>query len=767
MAANSSSQGDVAEGEARTEQEELRDSLGFTLEEFLIPGYPAFLEQVRALERKQTPRWARYLRAQKDLQQKKQQKAAHQPPAPSLTLEALLTTENQCERPESGECALEKGANHGDLHQQSPYSRRLTHERASPVSSPASSSALAELVRWGVPSAERRALWSHLSGATALRSAQGPQYYAELVAQSHTLPHAVVHQIDLDLERTFPLHAEFNERGLPILRRVLLAYAVADRVIGYCQSLNFVCGFLLLMVDYDEEEAFFLLSSLLVLCGCRSLYARNMVGTKVTQLMFEELLRKHEPKLSAHMDKVGAVPSLISMQWIMTLMLSGFPRELVLIAWDNIFFERTPRFLLMLLLAVLHLHQEAVLKCTNAADLLMLFREPYFTGYFDPETLLRSATKFSRAIKLSTLEKMRTSILATVRLEIHSTAMRRDIMRLKRQTHFTPDQLEVLRREFYSYVKPSADECNLATISLEAFKKVFTKVLPTFTSDGEELEHMYRVLDVDGDGQVSFTELMTLFSTLYKGTPAQRLEFLFQAYDMDNSGYLDREELRMLMSKIRKALSGSASDEADFALWDRAFDSLDTNRDNRLSLEEFREIVHFQPDILQYVQVAKSSDKSLSAAHIPPKTKKKLVFPTFVKRDSISSLEDFPHLREASHGYRLYIDEDGEVGSTSAPVDDEQRVSSTSKPVVKKASRDAASLYDSQEAADLPPTTVSRPARGTDISPGMVDAVLNPSSNSSNKTPEIVAHKDERTSLIGHKDSSHQSGGVCSACVVQ
>jgi Rab-GTPase-TBC domain len=73
--------------------------------------------------------------------------------------------------------------------------------------------------------------------------------------------------------------------------------------------------------------------------------------------MFEKLLDKHEPKLSAHMERIGAVPSLISMQWIMTLLTMGFPRELVLIAWDNIFYERTPRFLLMLLLAVMRLHR--------------------------------------------------------------------------------------------------------------------------------------------------------------------------------------------------------------------------------------------------------------------------------------------------------------------------------------------------------------------------------------------------------------------------
>jgi hypothetical protein len=127
----------------------------------------------------------------------------------------------------------------------------------------------------------------------------------------------------------------------------------------------------------------------------------------------------------------------------------------------------------------------------------MLFREPQFTGYLNPEHLLSVAAKFSRSIRLDSLEKLRTGILSSVREEIQNTAMRQDLTRLKRRTHFTGNQLEVLRGEFYTFVKPSSDECNLATISLEAFKKVFTKVMPTFSADGEELDHMYQgLLDV-------------------------------------------------------------------------------------------------------------------------------------------------------------------------------------------------------------------------------------------------------------------------------
>ena len=58
--------------------------------------------------------------------------------------------------------------------------------------------------------------------------------------------------------RTFPEHDYFDHgSGGDGLRRVLQAFALHNPDIGYCQSLNFITGMLLLFLN--EEDAFWLL----------------------------------------------------------------------------------------------------------------------------------------------------------------------------------------------------------------------------------------------------------------------------------------------------------------------------------------------------------------------------------------------------------------------------------------------------------------------------------------------------------------------------
>ena len=61
--------------------------------------------------------------------------------------------------------------------------------------------------------------------------------------------------IDKDTDRTFPEHDYYGcGGGCEVLKRVLVAHALHNPSIGYCQSLNFVAGMILLFLQ--EEEAF-------------------------------------------------------------------------------------------------------------------------------------------------------------------------------------------------------------------------------------------------------------------------------------------------------------------------------------------------------------------------------------------------------------------------------------------------------------------------------------------------------------------------------
>ena len=64
--------------------------------------------------------------------------------------------------------------------------------------------------------------------------------------------------IGKDIDRTFPGHALFEgAKGQNSLRRILSAFALHNPEMGYCQGLNFVAGFLLLIMG--EEQAFWTL----------------------------------------------------------------------------------------------------------------------------------------------------------------------------------------------------------------------------------------------------------------------------------------------------------------------------------------------------------------------------------------------------------------------------------------------------------------------------------------------------------------------------
>ena len=84
-----------------------------------------------------------------------------------------------------------------------------------------------------------------------------PIYYYERLCK-HAPPPDVVNAIGKDIERTYPGHAFFESaKGQATLARLLGAVALHNPDVGYCQSMNFLAGILLLIVG--EEKAFWMM----------------------------------------------------------------------------------------------------------------------------------------------------------------------------------------------------------------------------------------------------------------------------------------------------------------------------------------------------------------------------------------------------------------------------------------------------------------------------------------------------------------------------
>ena len=157
----------------------------------------------------------------------------------------------------------------------------------------------------------------------------------------------------IDLHRTFPENIKFkstvvSEDGsstfistdnVPIiqsLRRVLIAFSLYSPNIGYCQSLNYVAGILLLFME--EEKAFWMLVTIIHDYLPENMYDVTMEGANVDQTVLMILIMEKMPqiwnKLSGgfgwDVDKLdGNMPTitLVTSHWFLTLYINILPIE--------------------------------------------------------------------------------------------------------------------------------------------------------------------------------------------------------------------------------------------------------------------------------------------------------------------------------------------------------------------------------------------------------------------------------------------------------
>ncbi len=77
-------------------------------------------------------------------------------------------------------------------------------------------------------------------------------YYYNLMILCENTPLLHEAQIKADLKRTFPDDKSFNNEEIFIkMKRILNAYSVRNRSIGYCQGFNFIVARLIQVIE-DE-----------------------------------------------------------------------------------------------------------------------------------------------------------------------------------------------------------------------------------------------------------------------------------------------------------------------------------------------------------------------------------------------------------------------------------------------------------------------------------------------------------------------------------
>jgi len=107
---------------------------------------------------------------------------------------------------------------------------------------------------------------------------------------------------------------------------------------------------------------------------------------------FEELMKKHTPKLFFHFQKENVTTQLYATQWFITIFAYNLPFEVVLRIWD-IFLSEGPKIVFRLGLHVMLRFEQTMLKLDFPA-LVMKLKEIHKESIMkDPDALIQAVLK--------------------------------------------------------------------------------------------------------------------------------------------------------------------------------------------------------------------------------------------------------------------------------------------------------------------------------------------------------------------------------------
>ncbi|OQR88486.1 growth hormone-regulated TBC protein 1 [Thraustotheca clavata] len=227
------------------------------------------------------------------------------------------------------------------------------------------------LIVGGIPASHRPAIWKILGNTKEYQDRYSQRYYQELLKSDHR--YSTLTDIEKDVGRTYPEHAFFQEdKGKVELTNVLTAYAVHRSDIGYCQSMNFIVGILVLFLP--EEDAFWILCVLMDHILPSENYSRSMFGAQVDQIVFKRLVQLQVPDIAALLEENGIDIELVSLQWFLCIFVCTLPLETALRIWDLIFFYGQ-EIIFDTAISILHYAQQGILEADSYTSLFQCVRE--------------------------------------------------------------------------------------------------------------------------------------------------------------------------------------------------------------------------------------------------------------------------------------------------------------------------------------------------------------------------------------------------------
>lgn len=277
-------------------------------------------------------------------------------------------------------------------------------------------------VRKGIPPSWRGNAWFYYSGGAKMLD-ENPDTYPSLLSRRPELSSNDAESIERDLHRTFPDNIHFKPDQvsnpgietplLSSLRRVLQAFAIYRPQIGYCQSLNFLAGLLLLFLP--EEKTFWMLHMITTnyLPGTHEI---SLEGANVDLWVLMLALKESSPSIwakvgvgdedasSIHTARLPPI-SLCTTSWFMSMFIGTLPIESVLRVWDVIFYEGS-KILFRIALAIFKMEEQRIKDVTDTMELFQVVQS-FPRGILDIGALMGVACRRGIGIDQEWITKKR------------------------------------------------------------------------------------------------------------------------------------------------------------------------------------------------------------------------------------------------------------------------------------------------------------------------------------------------------------------------
>ncbi|KAI8378447.1 calcium-binding protein NCS-1 [Blakeslea trispora] len=179
----------------------------------------------------------------------------------------------------------------------------------------------------------------------------------------------------------------------------------------------------------------------------------------------------------------------------------------------------------------------------------------------------------------------------------------------KAQSKLSPEQLTDLqkctyfeKKELQQWYKGFLKDCPSGQLDKTEFQKIYKQFFP-FGDPSRFADYVFNVFDEDKNGMINFKEFIVALSVTSRGRVDEKLLWAFQLYDIDSDGYITREEMLQIVDAIYKMVGSMVKlppdEDTPEKRVHKIFELMDTDKDGRLSMDEFREGSKKDPTILQ------------------------------------------------------------------------------------------------------------------------------------------------------------------------